>query len=147
MSKDLFMLMREQEIVTNNFLPSKKEIITSGEDFVKKIVDSGEYNLEEVFAQSVRMEAAITTITKELKKALPDESFESFGIKATYRSGGDSINYEDDPVYSDLKQKIKDRELLLKTALKSKETIYDSEGVEVPKVSTTPRKSSISVKF
>ena len=44
MSKDLFMLMREQEIQTSNFLPNKKEIQYSAKSFIKDILDVGERN-------------------------------------------------------------------------------------------------------
>ena len=148
MSKDLFMMMREQEIMTDNFLPTKKEIQKSSKDFALKIIDQGEHNLFKVYAQSIRIKEAISTIEAELKKVLPDESFESFGIKGTFRNGGETINYSEDPIYAELQRKLKEREEMLKLALFSDDTeIYDSEGIEVPKVSKTPRKSSLAISF
>jgi hypothetical protein len=46
-----------------------------------------------------------------------------------------------------LEAKLKERAELIKVATKSKDTIYDSEGVEVTKVSSTQRKSSLAISF
>lgn len=147
MSKDLFQQMREREIVTNNFLPTKKEIQTSTKAFAKDIIDSGNYNLQEKYAEIRRFKEAIDILEYEIKSALPEENFEAFGIKANYRSGGSVANYSDDITYSQIKKLLDDRKTLLDAALKTDETIYDSEGVEVPKVSKTERKSSLSITF
>jgi hypothetical protein len=50
-------------------------------------------------------------------------------------------------MWSQLKHKLQQREELLKLALKSDETIYDSEGVEVPKVSVKYASDSLTVKY
>lgn len=146
-SKDLFMLMREQEIQTSNFLPNKKEIQFSAKEFITDVLDSGNSDKFELFAQAKRMSEALEVVTTELLKSLPQENFEAFGLKGTYRNGGDTVNFKDDPVWSDLQKALKEREELLKVALKSGAEIYDSEGIQVPKVSTTPRKSSLSISF
>lgn len=147
MSKQLFELMREQELQTNNFLPSKKEIQLTSKKFVTELLDAGEINKVEVYAQALRLKEALSIIEAELKESLGQENFEAFGIKATFRNGGEMVNYSDDPVYLDFQKKLKDREDLLKIALKSDSTIYDSEGWEIPKVSTTNRKSSLSITY
>jgi hypothetical protein len=147
MSKDLFLMMREAEVATSNFLPTKKELQKSSKEFAKQLLDSGDYNIEELYSQALRMKEAIEIIESELKSSLPIDGFEAFGIKAIFRNGGDTINYKDDKTWSDIKKQLTDRESLLKHALKSNEIVYDGEGVEVPKISTTPRKSSIAVSF
>jgi len=147
MSKDLFSQMREQEIITDNFLPNKKEIQKAALYFAKNMIDFGEDNLYERYAQAIRLKEAITVIEQHLKNALPEENFESFGIKGSFRNGGSVANYEDDMVYSDIKKQLDNRKLLLDTALKTDEAFYDSEGVEVPKVSKTERKSSLAISF
>lgn len=146
-TKDLFMLMREAEVNTNNFLPTKKEIAKSSETFISNLIESGEINPIEAISQVVRMEEAIKTIKEGLKNSIPDENFESFGIKGTYKNGYDKPNFEDDSIYKELKENLKSREELLKTALKTKESFYDSEGIEVPKVSTNPTKGSMAITF
>lgn len=147
MSKDLFMLMREQEIQTQNFLPNKKEIQFSAKEFISNILIDGNSDKYELFAQAKRMSEALEVVTSELLKSLPQENFEAFGLKGIFRNGGDAVNFKEDPVWSDLQKKLKDREELLKTALKTKTEFYDSEGILVPIVSTTPRKSSLKISF
>lgn len=140
------MLMREQEIQTANFLPNKKEIQFHAKEFISNILINGESNNYELFAQAKRMSEALEVVTTELLKSLPQENFESFGLKGTFRNGGDTVNFKEDEIWSDLQKHLKDREELLKLALKSSEPIFTEYG-EVPKVSTTPRKSSLSISF
>jgi hypothetical protein len=147
MSKNLFMLMREQEVATSNFLPTKKELAKSSKDFAEQLIDSGNHTTEELYAQALRLKEAVSVIEETLKSKLPQENFEAFGIKGTYRSGGDTINYSDDEVWLELKSKLSHRESLLKVALNSELDFYDEEGIKVPKVSTTPRKSSLAISF
>jgi hypothetical protein len=147
MSKQLFELMREQELQTNNFLPSKKEIQLTSKKFVSDLLDAGEVNKVEVYAQALRLKEALSIIEAELKESLGQENFEAFGIKGTFRNGGESLNYSEDPIYADLQAQLKEREELLKTVRKVENTVYDSEGIEIPKVSTTNRKSSLSITY
>ena len=65
MSKDLFLLMREQEIATDNFLPTKREIQTSSKQFAKKLIDEGLHNPQELLAQALRLKEALTVIEAE----------------------------------------------------------------------------------
>ena len=147
MSKDLFMLMREQEIQTSNFLPTKKEIQLNTKKFINKILDAGEVDKYELIAQAKRMQEALDTITDELLKVMPLENFEAYGLKGTFRNGGDTINYKECEIWSDIAKELKEREELLKLALKSDKEIYDENGVLVQKISTTPRKSSLIISF
>ena len=147
MSKDLFQLMRQQEIDTQNFLPNKLEIQLSAKTFIKEVLDAGEIDKIELLAQAKRMGEALDVINAELIKVLPQENFEGYGLKGTFRSGGETINYKDCEVWSDINRELKEREDLLKLALKSQNEIYDAAGVQVPKVSTTPRKSSMAISF
>jgi hypothetical protein len=147
MSKDLFQLMRQQEIDTQNFLPNRLEIQLSAQTFIKEVLDAGEIDKIELLAQAKRMGEALDVINAELIKVLPQENFEAFGLKGTFRSGGETINFKDCEVWSDINRELKEREELLKLALKSHNEIYDAAGVQVPKVSTTPRKSSIAISF
>jgi adenylosuccinate synthase len=147
MSKDLFSLMRQQEIDTQNFLPNKLEIQLSARTFIKEVLDAGEIDKIELLAQAKRMGEALDVINAELIKVLPQENFEGYGLKGTFRSGGETINFKDCEVWSDINRELKEREDLLKLALKSQNEIYDAAGVQVPKVSTTPRKSSMAISF
>jgi hypothetical protein len=145
MSKDLFMLMREQEIQTSNFLPNKREIQFSAKKFITEILEAGEVDKYELIAQAKRMGEALDVINAELLKVLPQENFEAFGLKGTFRNGGDTINYSEDAIYTQLKADLDARAELLKLALK--QDVIDAYGNDVPKVSTTPRKSSLAISF
>lgn len=147
MSKDLFFMMREEEVATSNFLPSKKELTVSAKKFAKDLIDSGDHDVTEIYSQAVRLKEAITVIEGALKNSLPQENFEAFGLNANYRSGGNTINYADDEVYSEIKKSLDDRAELLKTAIKTDAEFYDSNGELIPKVSVTPRKSSLAISF
>jgi len=146
-NSNLFLMLQEQSVETNNFLPTKKEIQLSAKSFVSNLLDSGQTDKMELYAQAVRINEALQIVTDELKNSIPQENFEAFGIKGTYRSGGETLNYKEDLVYAELEQKLKERAELIKVATKSKDTIYDSEGVEVTKVSSTQRKSSLAISF
>jgi hypothetical protein len=62
-------------------------------------------------------------------------------------NGGSTFNFNEDPDLVDLKKKISGRKALIKLAHSSDQTIYDQNGVSVPLVSKTERKSSINLKF
>lgn len=145
MSKDLFFLMREQEISTSNFLPNKREIQEYSKKFAENLIEKAEHNKVELYAQALRLKEALTQIESVLKSDLGDENFEGFGIKGTFRNGGDTINYNEDPIYNALKKDLDDRVELLKMA--QKQDVIDPYGNDVPKVSTTPRKSSLAITF
>jgi len=145
MSKDLFFLMREEEIQTSNFLPTKKEIQLSSQKFIKEILNAGEIDKFELLAQAKKMGEALEVINAELLKVLPQENCESFGLKGTFRSGGDTINFIEDEVYATIKKDLDARTEQLKLA--QKQDTFDAYGNQVPKVSTTPRKSSLAISF
>ena len=147
MSKQLFELMRMQEIATDNFLPTKAEIQSNSKAFAKSLLDAGETNPQELLAQAIRLKEALTVIESELRDSLPQENFEAFGLKGTYVQGGNIPQYTDDEVYTTIKADLKSREDLLKVALKQENAFFDAYGNEVPKVSVKPRKSSLTIKF
>jgi hypothetical protein len=147
MSKDLFQLMREQEVQTQNFLPNKKEIQFSATKFITDVIDGGEVDKYELLAQAKRMQEALDVITAKILEVVPQENFEAFGLKGTFRNGGETINYKDDFKWSEIKEKLNEREMLLKVALKSNSSIYDDDGVEVTRVSTSPRKDTLAISW
>lgn len=147
MSKDLFLMMREQEIETSNFLPTKKEVVKATTNFITDLLDSGEYNIHELLSQSKRASESLDVINSEILKRLPQENFEAFGLKGTFRNGGEKLNFSEDWLVSELEKKLAQRKELVKIATKSDEPIYDSEGLEVTKVSITQIKSSLSISF
>ena len=147
MSKNLYELMRQQEIETSNFLPNKKEVQFSANTFITKVIDGGEVDKYELLAQAKRMQEALDVITAKILEVVPQENFEAFGLKGTFRNGGETINYKDDLEWSEIKEKLSEREMLLKVALKSNSTIYDDDGIEVTRVSTSPRKDTLAISW
>jgi hypothetical protein len=144
-SKNLLMLMQDKEL--SNAFPSKKEIQINAKKFVSEILESGNVDKTELFTQAVRINEALAIVTESLKNEMPLENFEAFGIKGTYRNGGDTLNYKEDTIYLDIQKELKEREELLKVAYKSSNEIYDESGFLVPKVSSTPRKSSLTINY
>ena len=139
--------MRQQEIETSNFLPNKKEVQFSANTFITKVIDGGEVDKYELLAQAKRMQEALDVITAKILDVVPQENFEAFGLKGTFRNGGETINYKDDFKWSEIKEKLSEREMLLKVALKSNSTIYDDDGIEVTRVSTSPRKDTLAISW
>ncbi len=140
-------MMREQEVQTQNFLPNKKEIQFSATKFITDVIDGGEVDKYELLAQAKRMQEALDVITAKILEVVPQENFEAFGLKGTFRNGGETINYKDDFKWSEIKEKLNEREMLLKVALKSNSSIYDDDGVEVTRVSTSPRKDTLAISW
>ena len=144
-NSNLFLMLQEQEINTKNFLPNKKEIHFSANQFVENLLEAGEVDKTEMFVQALRLSEALEVVKDKLKNSLPQENFEAFGVKGTYRSGGDSINYLEDEIYATIKKDLDARTEQLKMA--QKQETFDAYGNQVPKVSTTPRKASLAISF
>lgn len=140
-------MMREQEVQTQNFLPNKKEIQFSATTFITNLIDGGEVDKYELLAQAKRMQEALDVITAKILDVVPQENFEAYGLKGTFRNGGETINYKDDFKWSEIKDKLSEREMLLKVALKSNSSIYDDDGIEVTRVSTSPRKDTLAISW
>ena len=144
-NSNLFLMLQEQEIKSNNFLPNKKEIQFSANQFVENLLKAGEFDKTEMFVQALRLSEALEVVKDKLKNSLPQENFEAFGVKGTYRIGGDTINYSEDEVYATIKKDLDARTEQLKMA--QKQETFDAYGNQVPKVSTTPRKASLAISF
>jgi len=148
MSKELFFEMRAEQVATlYDATFTKKEAQKQGVNLVKTALDEGNVLPHELMANIARLKEVINSADAELRKHLPEEKCTWMGVEFTPVSGGNTINYKDDDVWLDLKAQLTHRESLLKVALNSDIDFYDDEGVKVPKVSTTPRKSSITIKF
>ena len=139
--------MAQQSVSTANFLPNKKEIEFSSKEFAKNLIESGEIDKLEAFAQAERLSLAITNVRDELKASLPREKNTFFGIEVNPVNGRQMIQYNEDLIWSELKEKLSQREELLKVALKTNEPFYDSEGCEVPKVSVKYSADSLTIKY
>lgn len=147
-NSDLFLKLREQDIVTlydSTF--TKKEAQTTGINLAKSIIDGGNVSKHEALANLIRLGEVVSTAISELKESVSDEKVTVLGVEFSPMNGRTMYNFKEDELYLQLSEKIKNREELLKVALKSDETIYDSDGIEVPKISTNNSKSSLVIKF
>jgi hypothetical protein len=143
-NSDLFLQIREQEAF--DFSASKKAIIEQGQKFVTAVKDSGEVDKFELLSRVVRLKEFVNTLDAELRKEFTEKA-SGYGIELIPVNGRKMVQYADDPVYADLQKQLKDREELLKTALATDCEFYDSEGVQVPKVSVKYSADSLQVKF
>jgi predicted transcriptional regulator len=145
MSKNLYELMQMQEIATSNFLPSKKELELSSKTFVKNLIDAGEINKVEAFAQAERLTTAISSVRDELKASLPREKQTAYGIEINPVNGRQMIQFSEDAIWLQLNADLKAREELLKLALK--QDVIDAYGNDVPKVSIKYSADSLTIKY
>jgi len=144
-SKDLFLMMREQEVTADNFFPTKKQVQSNAQQFANDLIESGEQDKLEMFAQAVRINEALSIVTDTLKKYLPAEKQTAYGIEIVPVNGRTMIQYSEDPIWQQLNNDLKAREELLKLALK--QDVIDAYGNDVPKVSVKYASDSLTVKY
>ena len=148
-------IARQEEMMSGEvqLLGSKKEIIEKARQWAVQIADEeyGSESLQKRYASIQRIKEYIDTIQKEFKEAITDgmtdKELECHGMKFTKVDGRSVLDYSADEVWNDLKQKLKEREELLKTAAKSNKPIYDDEGVEVTKCPNKPSKAYIKLTY
>ncbi len=147
MSKLQFFELRAQEMCTlydSTF--TKKDAIKTGENLIDSILESGDIDKMELGANLVRLQQVISSAVDKFRNHIIDtEKVTVLGVEFTPTNGGNTINYSDDEIWQTLKKDLDDRTELLKLA--QKQPAFDAYGNEVLKVSTTPRKSSITIKF
>lgn len=147
MSKEMFEMMRAEQMASlydSTF--TKKEAVKTGEALVLDALENGTVDKLQLFANLARLgeviNSAVSTCRNEIEIL---EKTTSLGVEFNPTSGGNTINYSDDEIWCELKKCLDERTEQLKMA--QKQPTFDAYGNEVPKVSTTPRKSSITIKF
>ena len=127
---------------------TKKKATEAGTKLVESIIEAGEVDEYKVWANIIRLKEVSTSADKAFRDKLnPNGEQSSLGVTFTPKNGAKKLNYTEDPIFAELAEKLKSREELLKVAHNSKDLIFDSEGCEVPKVTSYFDKSSITVKF
>lgn len=147
MSKELFFEMRAERLA-ELYEPSftKKEAVLTGKRMVDNLLEAGDVDPFKVWANIVRLKEVVNGADAEFRNRLEVLGKENIsGVEFNHVNGGETLNYEEDEIYCQLKSDLDERIAILKLA--QKQTLIDAYGNEVPKVSTTPRKSSITVKF
>lgn len=143
MSKQLFELMQMQTI--SEAFPTKKQIQSNAQQFVNELIENGEQDKLEMFAQAVRINEALSIVTDSLKKSLPAEKTQAYGIEIVPTNGRQMIQYSEDPIWQQLNNDLKAREELLKLALK--QDMFDAYGNPVPRVSVKYASDSLTIKY
>jgi predicted DNA-binding protein YlxM (UPF0122 family) len=145
MSKNLYELMSMQQIAES--YPTKKQVQANAIEFANHLINNGEHEKLEMFSQAVRIKETINTIYDTIKESIPTEKQIAYGIEINPVNGRQMIQFAEDEVYASLQKQLKDREELLKVALKTETPFYDNEGCEVPKVSVKYASDSLTVKY
>jgi len=143
----LFLENSEQLITMYEPSFTKKDAILTGKRMVDNVINEGNVDKHMFMANICRLKEVVNSADAEMRKHLPEEKMTCYGVEFTPVNGGETINYSEDPIYCQLKNDLDQRVELLKLALKQTQTIFDAYGNEVPQVSVTPRKSSITLKF
>jgi len=121
-----------------------------------RLIEDGELNPLEAHAKAKAIVAALTDVIKSTEDLAQDEAakygsktFEAFGAQVTLKEGAVTPDYAQDPVWVQMKEALKSREDLLKTAMKTKDAaIIDTyTGEVIPVVQPKYAKSSISIQF
>jgi len=146
MSKLQFYEMRAEEMAVM-YSPdfTKKQAQKTGLQLVQDVIDNGNVDKLQFAANLFRLNEVVSAAATEMRQHLPFEKTSVYGVEFSPVNGGNTINYEEDEVYRTLKADLDARVELLKLA--QKQAILDTYGNEVPKVGTTPRKSSVTIKF
>ena len=122
MSKEMFLQMREQEIATlYDATFTKKEAINQGKKIVDSMLENGDVNPIEFWGNIARLKEVINSLDAELRNRVAvNEKTVLNGVEFNPVQGGETLNYKDDEVYSQMYEDLKQREELLKLAYKSK---------------------------
>jgi len=127
---------------------TKKQAEQTGINLINKLFEEGNQTPVQFYSNIARLKAVIDSADRAFRDRLNLTQPESYnGVLFTPKNGAESLNYDEDDIYVLLENKLKQRQELLKTASKSDEIIFDSEGCEVPKVSKKFNKPSIVITF
>jgi hypothetical protein len=134
--------------------PNVIEKTTQGINAIVEAVEAGVVNPLDAFASFNKLEKLFKEAKVKIDELARDEAdkytektFKLGAVEFTKKQGASKLNYSEDLFYTKLVEKVKEREELLKVARKQSNPFYDSEGVEVPKVSVSYNKDSLVVKF
>lgn len=116
---------------------SKRELEAEGAKRAAELMAEGEINEFKALASAERLKSFADAFANRLRKdiiSVPEKNYKAHGVEFSISNTGDRLDYEQDDVYKSLKEQLKSREELLKVSYKQKEPMYDSDGVEIPKV-------------
>ena len=145
-TSELFLQMRADEIVTlydSTF--TKKEALKTGNNLALNVFESGDVSPIEVLANLSRLKWVVDSAVETMRDKIEiyDKQV-ALGLEFNYVNGGNTINYAEDEIYVELKRCLDSRTEQLKLA--QKQDTFDEYGNQVPRVSLTARKSSLTIK-
>ena len=127
---------------------TKKKAEQVGRDLVNQLFENGEIDPLKVWSNIVRLKEVVNNADKAFRdRIIINTKEDANGVEFSFKNGSKKLNYEEDLIYLEIKESLSQRAELLKTAHNSKDVIFDSNGIEVPKVGCTYDKSSVVVKF
>jgi hypothetical protein len=142
-NKDLYHYESLNELAYNVPEMSKKDIQEHGHQQAVELMAAAEKDEFKALAIAERYSAFTESFCATLRNKIMgrgfDDKFSAHGVEFSTRSTGDTYDFRVDDVYAKIEKELKDREELLRLAIKSEKPIYDSDGVEVPRV---PKKRS-----
>tara|TARA_R110001632_G_scaffold27493_2_gene73776 strand:+ start:10837 stop:11244 length:408 start_codon:yes stop_codon:yes gene_type:complete len=132
---------------------SKKELELNGIQAAEFLIESG----DDVLPRYIEISKQIALLEAE-KKTLKEAAFDEralfgsnpvtiAGCKISISNTGDRIQYDKDPIIAEYKKAIKDREIDVKTAVKSTGVYFDADGVQVEKVPVRYGSDVIKIQF
>ena len=119
---------------------------------LKQQIFDGDLDALEVFATIKPLMDAVKSFEKDVKPYAITEAHKydkgqtAFGYEIQVKTGRRLPEYTECEKYAQIKQQLDERKTLLDTALKSNETVYDSDGVEVPRVPVKYSAESLTLK-
>jgi hypothetical protein len=136
-NEDLFHFESMNEMSFNFPEMTKKELELAGIQKAAEMMAEGEMDEFKALASAERLKTFAEAFAKQVRKDivnLPEKQYKAFGVEFSMSNTGDRYDYSKDPVYAGIEKQLNQRQELLKLAIKSDTPIYDSEGIEVPKV-------------
>lgn len=137
------------ELIKSNVVPQTQAKI----EMLIKAVEDGVISGLEAFVVFKKLENLFKDAKVKIDEYAQNEAdqyvektFTINGVQITKKDGSARLQYNEDDICAKLSEQLKARQELVKLASKSKNPIYDSDGVEVPKVSTKFDKSSLILK-
>lgn len=145
-NSELFLLHSEQLATMYDATFTKKDAILTGKRMVDNLLESGEIDPLIVWGNIARLKEVVNSADATFREKIEVlDKINSNGVEYNCVNGGNTINYSEDEIYATIKADLDARTEQLKLA--QKQDTFDAYGNQVPKVSTTPRKSSITLKF
>jgi hypothetical protein len=147
MSKLQFFELRAQEMTAmydSTF--TKKDAVKTGEQLIQSVLDDGSCDIMQLGANLARLEQVVlSAMAKFRSHIIGAEKQVVLGVEFSPVNGGNTVNYADDEIWSTIKADLDARTEQLKMA--QKQDTFDAYGNQVPKVSISPKKSSVKIKF